>query len=149
MHSIHWLIGWILWRITLITYSLAQKFPLAPRSLQSKVLNPGTFHHWSQPFQPVCIASLHDYLCFSWIELWVSPWCFSMGLPWWLSGKESVYNAGDTGLIPGSGRSPGGRNENPLQFLSGKSHGQRSLAGAYSPRSRKRVGHNFVTKQQQ
>jgi len=33
-------------------------------------------------------------------------------------GKESASNAGDTrdmGLIPGSGRSPGGGNGNPLQ----------------------------------
>ena len=30
--------------------------------------------------------------------------------------KESVCNAGDTGLIPGSGRSPGGGNGNPLQY---------------------------------
>ena len=33
------------------------------------------------------------------------------GLPHWLSGKESASNvgdAGDTGKIPGSGRSPGG-----------------------------------------
>ena len=29
------------------------------------------------------------------------------GLPWWLSGKESACNAGDQGLIPGLGRSPG------------------------------------------
>ena len=29
-------------------------------------------------------------------------------LPWWLRGKESACNAGDPGLIPGSGRSPGG-----------------------------------------
>ena len=27
-----------------------------------------------------------------------------MGVPWWLSGKESTCNAGDVGLIPGSGR---------------------------------------------
>ena len=33
-------------------------------------------------------------------------------------------------------------------FLSGKSHGQRSLAG-YSPWGHKRVGHDLVTKQQQ
>ena len=33
-------------------------------------------------------------------------------------------------------------------FLPGKSYGQRSLAG-YSPWSHKRVGHDFVTKQQQ
>ena len=25
-----------------------------------------------------------------------------MGLPWWLSGKESSSNSGDMGLIPGS-----------------------------------------------
>ena len=31
-------------------------------------------------------------------------------------GKASVYNAGDPGLIPGSGRSPGGGNGTPLQF---------------------------------
>ena len=38
------------------------------------------------------------------------------GLPWWLSGKESACNAGDPGLIPGLGRSPGGRHGNPLQY---------------------------------
>ena len=38
---------------------------------------------------------------------------------WWLSGKESACSAGDTGdvgLIPGSGRSPGGEHSNPLQY---------------------------------
>ena len=29
--------------------------------------------------------------------------------------KESTWNAGDPGLIPGLGRSPGGENGNPLQ----------------------------------
>ena len=38
------------------------------------------------------------------------------GLPRWLSGKESACNAGDPGLIPGLGRSPGGRHGNPLQY---------------------------------
>ena len=37
------------------------------------------------------------------------------GLPWWLSGKESAYNAGDTGLISGLERFPGAGNSNPLQ----------------------------------
>ena len=27
-----------------------------------------------------------------------------IGLPWWLSGKESASNAGEVGLIPGLGR---------------------------------------------
>ena len=31
-------------------------------------------------------------------------------------GKASVYNAGDPGLIPGLGRSPGEGNGNPLQY---------------------------------
>ena len=30
-------------------------------------------------------------------------------------GKASAYNAGDLGSIPGSGRSPGEGNSNPLQ----------------------------------
>ena len=38
------------------------------------------------------------------------------GLPWWLNGKESACNAGDPGLIPGLGRSPGEANGNPLQY---------------------------------
>ena len=62
------------------------------------------------------------------------PLCQSLGLPWWLSGKESPCNAGDTGdmgLISGSGRSPGGGNDNSLQY-SCLENGQRSLVG-YSP----------------
>ena len=31
-------------------------------------------------------------------------------------GKASAYNAGDVGLIPGPGRSPGEGNGNPLQY---------------------------------
>ena len=38
------------------------------------------------------------------------------GFPGGLDGKESAYNARDLGLIPGSGRSPGERNGNPLQY---------------------------------
>ena len=37
-------------------------------------------------------------------------------LPCWLSGKESAGNAGAVGLIPGSGRSSGEGNDNPLQY---------------------------------
>ena len=39
-----------------------------------------------------------------------------LGLPRWLSSKESTCSAGDTVLVPGSGRSPGGGNGNPLQY---------------------------------
>ena len=55
------------------------------------------------------------------------------GFPGSLAGKESVYNAGDLGLIPGLGRGPGGGLGNPLQYSSLRNlHGQRSLAG-YTP----------------
>ena len=37
-------------------------------------------------------------------------------LPWWLRGKESSCNAGDLGLIPGSGGSPGEGDGNPSQY---------------------------------
>jgi len=40
-----------------------------------------------------------------------------MSLPGWLSGKESVRSSGDMSLIPGSGKSPGDENGNPLQLL--------------------------------
>jgi len=39
-----------------------------------------------------------------------------IGLPWWLSNKESTCNAGDVGSIPGLGRFPGEGNGNPLQY---------------------------------
>ena len=53
-------------------------------------------------------------------------------------GKESACNVGDWSLIPGSGRSPGEGDGNPLQYscLPGESHGPRSLAG-YSLLGRK------------
>ena len=43
-------------------------------------------------------------------------------------GKESAWNAEDPGMIPGSGRSPGGREWLPtLVFFPGKTRGQSSL----------------------
>ena len=39
-----------------------------------------------------------------------------IGLPWWLSSKESPAKAGNSSLIPGLGRSPGEGNGNPFQY---------------------------------
>ena len=39
-----------------------------------------------------------------------------LGLPRWLAAKESTCKAGDTGLTPGSERSPGEGNGNLLQY---------------------------------
>ena len=41
---------------------------------------------------------------------------YTVGLPWWLSGKEFACNAGDSGSLPGSERFPGEGNGNPLQY---------------------------------
>jgi len=54
-----------------------------------------------------------------------------MGFPSGSSGKEFACNAGDLGLIPGSGRSPREGNGYPLQYS--------SLAG-YSPQGCKESG---------
>ena len=42
------------------------------------------------------------------LEGWESPGCSD--------GKESACNVGDLSSIPRSGRSPGGRHGNPLQY---------------------------------
>ena len=74
-----------------------------------------------------------------------------MGLPRWLSGKESACqyrwcrrgDAGDAVLIPGLGRSPGGGNGNPLQYscLGNPMDSEVWWATVHSHR----VGHNWVT----
>ena len=67
-----------------------------------------------------------------------------MGFLHSLVSKESACNAGDPGLIPGSGRSPEEGNGNPLQYSYLENPRQRSLAG-YSSRVT-RLGHDLATK---
>ena len=56
-----------------------------------------------------------------------------LGFPGGLDGKESSCNVGDLSSIPGLGRSPGRRHDNPLQYSClDNPHGQRNLVG-YSP----------------
>ena len=60
------------------------------------------------------------------------------GFPGGSVGKESACNEGDPDLIPGSGRSPGEGNGNPLQYSCLENpHGPRNLAG-YSLECHKR-----------
>ena len=69
-----------------------------------------------------------SHMC-HWRTLWPLLWASRVAQ----SLLASARAAGDPGSIPGSGRSPGGGNGNPLQYSwSGESHGQRSLVG-YSP----------------
>ena len=47
----------------------------------------------------------------------IEPFYFTLAsFPGGSDGKESAYNAGDLGSIPGLGRSPGEGNGNPLQY---------------------------------
>ena len=50
------------------------------------------------------------------MEIYTLP--YVKGFPGGSDGKESAYNAGDPGLIPGSGRSPGEGDGNLLQYSS-------------------------------
>ena len=62
---------------------------------------------------------------------------FAVGFPGCSDGKDSSCNAGNLGLIPESGRSPGEGNVHSLQYSCLENpHGQRNLAG-YSPRGHK------------
>ena len=95
-------------------------------------------------------SMINIYTCFwkhhlhlnSWLNceekvcgLWAGGHSFTVcvyGLPWWLSGKESACQCRRQcpGSIPGSGRSLGEGNGNPLQYsCMGKSNEQRRLAG--------------------
>ena len=70
--------------------------------------------------------------------------CWSIGLPWWLSGKESTCQCRRNGFDPWIRKIFQRRKWKPTPvFVPGKSHGQRSLAGYRS----QRVRHDLETKQ--
>ena len=48
--------------------------------------------------------------------------------------KNQSASAGDAGLIPGSGRSPGEKNDNPLQYSCPGNPMNRGASGATVPR---------------
>ena len=68
------------------------------------------------------------------------------GFPGGSTVKNSPANARDAFSIPGSGRSPGKGNGNPLQYSCLENPMDRSLAGC-DPWGYKRVRHDLVTKQ--
>ena len=73
-----------------------------------------------------CHSLLQGYLPDPGIEPGSSP---IAGFPGGSDSKESAYNVGSTGLIPGSGRYPWRWEQQPIPiFLPGEFHGQRSLA---------------------
>ena len=53
---------------------------------------------------------------FQWFTGNIYVYIYHLDFPGGSDGKASVYNAGDLGLSPGLGRSPGEGNGNPLQY---------------------------------
>ena len=74
----------------------------------------------------------------------------SWGFPDDSARKEPAYNAGDmeedAGSIPGSGRSPGEENGNPLQYSCLESPTDRGLQTSLQSMESQRVGHDWTTK---
>ena len=68
-----------------------------------------------------------------------------MGFPPSSVGKESACNVGDLGLVPGSGRSPGEGNGNPIQYSCLENPVDRGVWWA-TVHGVIRVGHDLVTK---
>ena len=67
-------------------------------------------------------------------------------LSWWLSGKESAYNAGDLGLVPGLGRFPWRKAWQPTPvFLPGEILWTEEPGRLYSPWGRKESDVTKVT----
>ena len=64
-----------------------------------------------------------------------------LGFPGGSEGKESACNTGDSGSIPGSRRSPGEGNDNPLQYSYLENPMDREAWWATIPGSQ-RGGHN-------
>ena len=101
-------------------------------------------------------SSLEDFLTLLWLPKRLSlqlpqdlrTVTTKIRLPWWLSGKESTCSAGDSGdggLIPGSERSPGEGNGNPLQYSCLKNPMDRGAWWA-TVHGVVRVGHNLASK---
>ena len=75
------------------------------------------------------------------------------GLCFWLledfpggsEGKASAFNAGDLGLIPGWGRSPGEGNGNLLQYFHAWKTPWREKPGGLPSMESQRVGYNWMT----
>ena len=72
-----------------------------------------------------------------------------LGLPRWLSGKNTADNAGDAGLILGLERSPGEGTSNLHQYSCLENPMDRGIWWATVHGATKRVQHDSETEQQQ
>ena len=82
----------------------------------SLLLPPGVPVFRSQPILSWAILTINTDPAMS-TKGWNSRGLSRTNFPGGSESKESAFNAGSLGMIPGSGRSPGERNGNPLQYL--------------------------------
>ena len=75
-----------------------------------------SLNHWTTGEAPCFLILKLTFSLRSFLGLFEVPSLPPLGLPRWLRGKESTYDAGDTGSIFGSGRSPGGGHGNSPQY---------------------------------
>ena len=84
---------------------------LSPNSSRDATMHSNTIHNSQRMYTIQCPS----------IDEWIKKRCYihtteyRRDFPGGSDGKASIYNAGDLGSIPGSGRSPGEGNGNPLQ----------------------------------
>ena len=78
-----------------------------------------TKHRDQRLYGQILLSSHTNTWAITNIDKWYgesAQYSVNLGFPGSSVGKESICNAGDPGLIPGWGRSPGKRNGNPLQY---------------------------------
>ena len=80
-------------------------------------------------------------------QIFIADYQRAKGFPCGSAGKESVYNVGDLGSIPGSGRSPGEGKGYPLQY-SGLENSMDCIVYAVAKSRTQLSDFHFTTKQQ-
>ena len=99
-----------------------------------------TLFCWFLPYSKGNQLYVYTYPLSFWISFqFGSPWSAVSGLPRWHSGEESA-NAGDAHSVPGSGRSPGVGQGDPLRYSCLENHIE-ELGGLQSV-GLPRVGHD-------
>ena len=121
----------------------------------------GLFFHFGSASSFFLELFLHSSLVAYWaptdlgsssfsVIFFASSYCSWRSFPHSSVSNKSACNAGDLGLIPGSGETPGEGNGNPWRrewqptpvFLPGKVRGQRSLVGYIQFMGSQRVGYD-------
>ena len=134
--------------------SCLQSFPASESFPMSRLFVPGgqstSIEWWNRLLKTQLSCHLGENTLWSWSNLlWACNiyvgWSANMGFPGGSVVKNPPASVGDTGSIPGSGRSLRKGNGNALQY---SCLGNPTDRGSYSPSGHKRVGHDFTTKQQ-